>query len=186
MLVMNVYDMAEEGSWAFKKATPRDRLIVLGMNETTRSCFKRLELRALDMKDPNTDRKGRHWKAMSSDDIFNCDPYFTEILGAFPNMKSVTVSFEIEENNLIWWGGWQISLRNIAEFLFSNVPRDMEVRWDFQPSSHPDLQEVSDPDDTQIMDELKEMVAKEMAARGDTVQLGRSITKEYIDTRKKH
>jgi hypothetical protein len=78
---MNVYDISD-GVWSFVKTSPRDRLLVLNMRRETRSCFKRLEIRVLEMKDPNTYRKGSYWEAMERD-IWNSNPHFAEILEAF-------------------------------------------------------------------------------------------------------
>jgi hypothetical protein len=177
MLVMNAYDMCD-ASWAFVKRSPRDRLLVLNMRKETRSCFKKLEIRVLDMKDPNAYRKGSYWEAMESD-IWNSDPYFAEMLEQFPNLESVTISFEIEEVNLRYWSGWYHTLGYIAQFLLSNIPQHIKTVWDFQPTSHPDLQEVA-KEEQDIMKEIKKIVAEETAEKGDTVQLGKSIIKEHI------
>lgn len=184
VLVMNAYNMMDDASRAFLKRSVRDRLIVHSMKNTTRSYFKKMEIRILDMKDPNIHKKGRYWEAWPDDEEFGDTWFFSEVLEAFPNMKSITVSFEIEENNVIWWTGWQRTLANIVRFLISNIPRRIEVTWDFQPSSHPGLQEPREPLDWQIMDEIKGIVAKDAAKRGKTVQLGQSIIKEYIPSRK--
>jgi hypothetical protein len=179
VLVMNVYDMGDSG-WAFKKTSPRDRLIVLNMRAETRRCFKTLEIRVLDMKDPNTYRKGSYWEAMESD-IWNSEPYFEEILEAFPNLRSATVSFEIEEVNLRYWTGWYHTLGYIAQYLIPKIPKHIEVRWDFQPTSHPGLQEVAQQEE-EIMEEVKRIVAEETGKNGGAVQLGQGIIKEYIVT----
>jgi hypothetical protein len=97
-LVMNIYDI-EQSYWAIQKTSPRDRRLALNMKTETRSCFKKLEIRLLDMKDPNAYRKGPYWEFMKND-IWNSDLYFTETIEAFQNLENVTVSFEIEEVNL--------------------------------------------------------------------------------------
>ena len=183
VLVMNVYDMVEKGEWAFCRMTPRNHLIVSSMKETTRSCFDSLEIRALDTKDPNIYRKGRHLEEWPAYGEWDFDQRFTEIIETFVNIKSVTVSFEIEGNNLMNWWTWNGTLEKIAGYLTSNIPRRMEVRWDFQPSSHPDLQEVEGFDIARTMDKAKDVVAKDAAKRREIVRTGKSIIKEYIPTR---
>jgi hypothetical protein len=177
-LVMNTYDI-EQSYWALQKTSPRDRHLALNMRTETRSCFKKLEIRLLDMKDPNTYRKGIYWGFMKSD-IWNSERYFTEIIEAFPNLESATVSFEVEEVNLRYWGGWHRSLGYLTKALVSQIPEHIEVRWDFQPTSHPDLQEVAEDEGEGLMYESKKAVNEEAAERGGTVQLGTSIIKEYI------
>lgn len=176
---MNVYDM-EDNTWVFTKTSPRDSLLVLNMRRETRSFFKSLEIRILDMKDPNAYRKGSYWEAMETGE-WNYGPYFTEILEAFPNLESATVSFEIEEVNLRYWSGWYRTLGHMAQYLISNIPKNIEVRWDFQPTSHPDLQNVA-KEEEEIMEEVKRIVAEETSEKGGTVQLGESIIKEHIVT----
>ncbi|KAJ8110661.1 hypothetical protein OPT61_g6547 [Boeremia exigua] len=177
VLVMNVYDL-EESSWAFVVTSPRDRLIALNMRRETRSCFKRLEIRMLDIGDPRTDRKGSYWEAMETD-VWDSDPYFTETLQAFPNLETATVSFEILENNLRYWGGWFLSLGRSARFMYESVPKHIQLRWDFRPTSDPSLQELAEEKEA-IMWNLKEVVAEEEAKRGGTVQLGKSVVNEPI------
>jgi hypothetical protein len=177
-LVMNIYDI-EESYWALKKTSPRDHRLALNMRTETRSCFKKLEIRLLDMKDPNAYRKGPYWELTKSD-VWNSDPYFTYTIEAFPNLESVTVSFEVEEVSLRYWGGWHRSLGYLTKGLASQIPEHIEVRWDFHPTSHPDLQEVAENEEEGLMYESKKAVDEEAAERGVTVHLGTSIIKEYI------
>lgn len=179
-LVMNVYDMMDF-SWAFLKTSPRDRHVVLNMREETRSCFKRVELRILDTEDPETYRKGQHWELMRDfEHIYYCDEYFTEILEAFPSLEIATVSYEIDAHNLKWWGGWWYATRNTVTFLVENIPKRIEIRWDFRPTSDPDLKELAEEDGVLLMDNLKNIVIEETAEVGGTIQLGRSIVREPI------
>jgi hypothetical protein len=175
---MNIYDI-EQSDWALQKTSPRDRRLALNMRMETRSCFKKLEIRLLDMKDPNAYRKGSYWEFMKSD-IRNSDRYFTETIEAFPNLESATVSFEMEEVNLRYWRGWHRSLGYLTKALASQIPEHIKVRWDFHPTSHPDLQEVAEDEEEGLMYESKKAVDEETAERGGTVQLGTSIIKEYI------
>lgn len=130
------------------------------------------------MNDPNIYRKGSYWEAIETD-TWNIDPYFTEVLEAFPNLESITVSFEIEVVNLRYWSGWYHTLGYIARFLISKIPKNIEVIWDFQPTSHPDLQKVA-KEEEEIMEEVKRIVAEETAEKGSTVKLGEGIIKEHI------
>lgn len=132
------------------------------------------------MKNPNTYRKGSYWEAMETD-VWNSDPYFAEILEAFPNLESALVSLEMEEANLRYWMGWYHTLGYIAQFLISSIPKHIKMRWGFQPTSHPSLQEVN-KEEEEIMEEIKSMVAEETAEKGGTVQLGESIIKENMAT----
>lgn len=179
VLVMNVYD-PRDCAWAFKKNSPRDRLIAHNMRKETRSCFKKLEIRILDTDEPNFDRRGSYWEANKTD-LWDCDEYFTETLEAFPDLESATVSFEIGENKLRYWTGWYHAIGIIAQFLISSIPERIQIQWDFQPTSDPDLQELAEEEE-EIMYEAKRMVAEETAKRGGTVQLGTRIIKEHIVT----
>lgn len=176
---MNAYDVRDQ-EWAFIQKSPRDRRIVQSMRKQTRSCFKRLELRILDSDDPNADRKGPYWE-VNQTDLEMWNEYFPEILEAFPNLKSTTVSFEISENQLRYWGGWYHALGRIARWLINSVPKHIQIRWDFQPTSDPDLQELAEEEE-HIMDEFKRVVAEETAERGGTVQLGTRLIRERIVT----
>ena len=183
VIVINAYDIIGDPTWMFRVLSLRDRLVIPRMGEAIRSYFKAVEIRILDMEDPNTYRKGKYWESTLGHDEWEWEQFFTQNLEAFPNIQSVTVSFEIEENNLRWWMGWYHSLEDVARFLLSYTPRGMEVRWDFQPSSHPDLQEVGKDDNEQILDSTKKAVAEDAAKRGQIVRTGKSIIKEYIPTR---
>jgi hypothetical protein len=175
---MNIYDI-EQSYWALQKTSPRDRRLTLNMRTETRSCFKKLEIRLLDMEDPNAHRKGPCWESMEND-VWNSDLYFTETIEAFPNLESATISFEVEEVNLRYWGGWYRSLGYLTKALASQIPEHIEVRWDFQPTSHPDLQQVAEDEEEGLMSDAKKAADEEATERGGTVQLGTSIIKEYI------
>lgn len=97
------------------------------MRSEIRSYFKRLEIRALAMKDPNAYRKGSYWEAMETDE-WNSGLYFAETLEAFPNLESPAVLFKIEEVNLRYWTGWYHILGYIAQFLITNIPKHMKIR----------------------------------------------------------
>jgi len=181
-LVMNVYNFYQWHEWAIINTSPRERLLVLGMRRETRLCFKRLEIRFLDMKDPHADRPGLYWEAMHHDEGWESgavDSYFREMLDEFPNIERATVSFEIEETQLQNWSGVQRTLPNIARYLISEIPERIKLRWDFQPTSHPDLQDLRVAEED-IMDDIKATVSKETAKRGRVVELGKGIIKEYI------
>ncbi|KAF1978272.1 hypothetical protein BU23DRAFT_564510 [Bimuria novae-zelandiae CBS 107.79] len=198
VLVMNVYNI-DDYSWAIKSTSPRDRLLVLNMRRDVRSCFQRLEIRLLDMKDPDTDRKGSYWEAMERDiwewdgdawqnlsDFWNSDTYFTETIEAFPDLKSATISFELKEVSFRgWWGAWRKMLGDIAKYLISEMPQHVEVKWDFQATSHPDLWKLDEEgllkfneDEYRLMEIVKGVVAEETAKKGGTVQLGKGLIKD--------
>lgn len=181
-LVMNVYNFFRWHGLAVRNTIPRERLLVLGMRKETRLCFKRLEIRFLDTKEPHADRPGLYWEAIHHDEGWvngTVDTYFREVLDSFPNIKQATVSFEIEETQLRYWFGIRRALPAIAEYLISEIPERIKLRWDFQPTSHPDLQDLR-VDEEDIMDDIKATVNKETAKRGRVVELGKGIIKEYI------
>lgn len=179
VIVMNVYD-PRDCAWAFKKNSPRDRLIAQKMRIETRSYFKKIEIRVLDMEEPNTDRKGPYWEANQTD-IWDSDGYFTETLETFPNLKTATVSFEIGENKIRYWSGWYNALGYVAEFLIESIPKHIQIQWDFQPTSDPDLQELAGEEEDMMYD-LKKVVAKETIKKGGTVKLGTRLIMERIIT----
>jgi hypothetical protein len=175
-LVINVYDIIYS-AYALIATSPRDRRLAFNMRTETRSYFKKLEIRLLDMKDPNAYRKGPYWESMN-EEAFSSDRQFKDITGAFPNLESATISFELDEMNIRYWGGSYSTFARMAEGLFAQMPGHIELRWDFRPTIRPDLQELAKEMDG-IMSSTKKVVSEETAKRGGTVQLGESIIKDY-------
>nr|QTA73108.1 hypothetical protein [Epicoccum nigrum] len=182
VLVMNVYNLRKY-TFAFKGISPRDRLIAYRMRTETRACFKKLEIRLIDAKDPNKDRSGPLWDT-TWEDFEEHKESFTEIIEAFPSLETATVSFEIQENNVRWWrGGTDDILKEVVKFLIERMPGHIQILWDFVPSSDPDLLEIIEvlhKDEPKLMDEVEKGVTEEIVKRGGTVQLGTRLIKDPI------
>jgi hypothetical protein len=179
---MNVYNLRKY-TFAFKGISPRDRLIAYRMRTETRACFKKLEIRLIDAKDPNKDRSGPLWDT-TWEDFEEHKESFTEIIEAFPSLETATVSFEIQENNVRWWrGGTDDILKEVVKFLIERMPGHIQILWDFVPSSDPDLLEIIEvlhKDEPKLMDEVEKGVTEEIVKRGGTVQLGTRLIKDPI------
>ena len=138
-LVVDIYEI-HESCWALSKTRARGSSIAFSIRKETRSYFKSLEIRLLTCKDPNICRKGPHWAAHETADW---ETMFEYTLKAFPNLETALVSFELEENLLRYWTGWVNSLVLVAQWLVLNIPRKIDLRWNFQPTSNSDLQALA-------------------------------------------
>lgn len=175
-LVINIYEM----NATLGRTRTRDRSIVFSMRKETRSYFKDLEIRLLTCEDPNISRKGPHWAAHTAADD---ETMFHYTLKAFPNVETAVVSFELEENHLKYWRGSGRSFEDVTGWLVLNIPRNIDLRWDFWPTSDPDLEALA-LEGREMMEGVEEAVAEQVAIEGGSLLHGKSVAREpiYIDS----
>jgi hypothetical protein len=183
VLVLNVFYIGK-ARWGFTGLSSRDRQLIFNMRKEARSAFKNLEIRVLVEKDEEDLRvlasKYRRndgetsYRGNLATVTSNSRRYLGDVLEAFDNVESVTVSFEIDEA-VLQHGGvhWSHSCTYLAEFLVSVTSETTRVRWDFRLTAASGLEFPE-----HMMDYFKTGIAQRIAREGGVLQPGESIMKK--------